>query len=293
MKHKINIVVLCFMVFVFPIDLFGQQALDADNNEPIFNSYVEYIKPYRDATFEKVLEQTACFFLNTAYVAGTLDLNDKEQLVVNLEELDCVTYVENVISLSNAVFSKKLSFETFKTWLQIIRYYEEDVTDYSSRIHYSSDWIYTKESEGFLKNLSLKLSGRKETKQIYFMSTHRNAYKQLAHNTKMLEKIKQTEKNINKRGGFYYLPKQNIARKAPEIPHMSVVAFVTSIKGLDTSHVGFAYQKENGELSLIHASSQQKKVVIDSATLSEYCLRQKNCKGIIVAQVINPFVSTL
>lgn len=285
MKQNFTLVLLSLLLL--SANLFSQEASVADNNEAIFNRYVAYITPYKGSSFEKVLEQTAHFFLDTPYVGGTLEINEKEQLVVNLEGLDCVTYVENVMALSYAVFSKNLSFETFKTWLQLIRYYVGDVEGYSSRIHYTTHWIADNESMGFIKDLSQELSRVKETKEINFMSTHRNAYKQLADDDAMLEKIKHTEKNINKRGGFYYLPKQEITTKATEISHMAVVAIVTSIWGLDTSHIGFAYQKEDEELGFIHASSLQKKVVIDSKTLSEYCLRQINCKGIIVAEIIN------
>lgn len=117
------------------------------------------------------------------------------------------------------------------------------------------------------------------------MSTHRSAYKQLAHDDAMLEKIKQTEQQINNREGFYYLPKQDIAAMASHIPHMAVVGIVTSIDGLDTTHIGFAYQKD-GVLGFIHASTLKNEVVIDANTLSEYCLGQRRCRGIIVAKMV-------
>ena len=33
------------------------------------------------------------------YVAQTLEINKEEQLIVNLHQLDCTTYVENVLAL--------------------------------------------------------------------------------------------------------------------------------------------------------------------------------------------------
>ena len=63
-------------------------------------------------------------------------------------------------------------------------------------------------------------------------------------------------------------------------------AFVTSMDGLDASHMGFAYWNwDNNSLKFIHASSALKKVVIDEQSIRDYCLSQKNCKGIIVAKV--------
>ena len=284
MKQKLAIVILSLLLL--SANLFSQEALIADNNEALFNNYVAYITPFKELSFEEVLEQTAHFFLGTPYVAGTLEINDKEQLVVNLKELDCVSYVENVLALSLVSISDDFCFHNFKAHLLKIRYRNGELSDYASRIHYTSDWIFDNQRKKLLRNISQELSGVKETKELNFMSNHRNVYKQLLHDNEMLSKIKQMEKTINNRGGFYYLPKDEIAAKASEIPHMAIVGIVTSIDGLDTSHVGFAYNKD-GELGFIHASSLQEKVVIDSKTLSEYCLGQKNCKGIIVAKIIN------
>ena len=66
---------------------------------------------------------------------------------------------------------------------------------------------------------------------------------------------------------------------------MSIIAFTTSINGLDVTHTGFAYQKD-GELTFIHASSAKNKVIIDSLTLSDYCNLQKSSTGIIVAKLL-------
>ena len=269
---------------MLPASLFSQEKSTADSNEAIFNRYVEYIARYRIAPLETILEHTAHFFLGTPYVASTLDENDEEQLVVNLQELDCVTYVENVLALSLAANSNDFSFDNFKTHLQNIRYRNGELSDYASRLHYTSDWIFDNEKSGLLENISQQLLGVQETKELHFMSSHRSAYKQLAHNDAMLYKIEQLEKDINSRGGFYYLPKGAIYGKAKEIPHMAVVAIVTTIDGLDTSHVGFAYKKD-GELQFIHASSTKNEVVVDNKTLSNYCFSQKSCKGIIVAKV--------
>ncbi len=284
MKQKTTIVLLTLLLL--SAKLFSQKALVVDNNEAIFNRYVAFITPYKDSPFEKVLEQTAHFFLDTPYVGGTLDKAVDEQLVVNLEELDCVTYVENVLALSLATSSDDFCFHNFKAHLQNIRYRNGEISDYPSRLHYTSDWIFDNEKSGLLQNISQQLSGVKETKELNFMSTHRGAYKQLAKDDTMLTRIKQMEKSVNSRGGFYYIPKDDITAKALEIPHMAVIGIVTSIDGLDTSHVGFAYQKD-GELGFIHASSVKKEVIIDSKTLIEYCLEQKSCKGIIVAEIIN------
>ncbi len=284
MKFKI-IILLSALLLMFTSKLISQETYLSDNDESLFNSYTVHITPFKSEPMETILQKTAEFFLEIPYVGGTLDLNDNESLVVNLRELDCVTYVENVLALSLAIRNNNLSQSSFVDNLRQIRYRKKKILDFASRIHYTSDWIVENENNNFIENISKKLSGIKETKKLDFMSTHRSAYKQIAKNDSLFNKIVAMEHSVNDRGGFYYIPKQLIASNGNKIPHMSIIAFVTAIPGLDTSHVGFAFH-EKGKLTFIHASSAKQKVVIDDKTLSEYCLSQKNCKGVIVAKVL-------
>ena len=280
-KHPLILVAL---LFFFSKSLYSQDTYITETDEQLFDAYTTYIAPYQSEQLETILEKTAEFFLGTPYIAGTLDQNENERLVINLREMDCVTYIENVLALSLAVHNHNLSQNAFIDNLRKIRYRNNEIVDYASRIHYTSDWIVENEKNNLIINISKELSDKKETKKIDFMSTHRTAYKQLANDDVMLAKIVETERIINDRGGFYYLPKDLIEEKENDIPHLTIIGIVTAIDGLDTSHVGFAYRK-NGRLTFIHASSARQKVVIDDKTLSEYCLSQKNCKGIIVAKV--------
>ena len=283
MKFKLYFI-LSALLLMLPANTFSQATCFADKDEAVFNKYVEQIAPYKTAPLETILEKTALFFMGTPYVAQTLDRYvDNEKLVVNLSELDCFTFVENVLALSLAVRNDSLSESYFTKVLTSIRYRNGEIADYASRLNYTSDWMFENQQKGILENISKQLSGSKETKQIDFMTSHRATYKQLATDNVMLNKIIAMERANNERGGFYYLPKQLIAAKANEIPHMAIVGFVTAIDGLDTTHVGFAFRK-NGKLTFIHASSAKMKVVVDNETLSDYCLPQKNCKGIIVAK---------
>lgn len=273
-------------LLLFSNNMFSQGVVVADIDKQLFDKYAEQIAPYQSEAIETILEQTALFFLGTPYIASTLDKDIEEDLVVNLHELDCFTFVENVLALSATAKSNNLSMDSFKEKLKAIRYRDGSIIDYASRLHYTSDWLYENQKNGLLENISQQLGGVKETKQINFMSTHQGAYKQLATDDAMLNKIFAVEQFIKSRGGFFYLPKELIATKADLIPHLSVVGFVTAIDGLDTTHVGFAFKKKSGELTFIHASSAKMEVVIDRMSLSNYCVSQKNCMGIIVAQVL-------
>jgi hypothetical protein len=252
----------------------------------IFNKYISYINSeIQQQEIDDLFEKTAIYFLNKPYLAYTLEAEGDEKVVVNLREFDCTTYIETVVALTQTVRSKEQSFDNFINKLKTLRYRDGIVAGYSSRLHYFTDWLYNNEKGGVLKNITPLICGITEDKQLNFMSTHRNAYRQLKFNDSNLSEISDIEKEINYRGGISYIPKAKIVDLDSRIPHMSIIAFTTSINGLDVTHTGFAYQKD-GELTLIHASSAKNKVIIDSSTISDYCNLQKTCTGIIVAKLL-------
>lgn len=278
-------IVLTFASFFVTVLSFAQQGtLYTKDDKAIFDKYASYIEPFCDQPMEKVMEKTAEFFLGTPYVAHTLEMTPGETFVINLREMDCVTFMENVIALSLTAKSGELSFDKFMDELRKMRYRNGNIDDYASRLHYTTDWFYENEKRGLVKNISACLGGVKETRKINFMSAHRDAYRQLETDDAMWWKIKTMEDTINKRGGFYYLPKKEIAKVVPQIPHMSIIAFTTSTEGLDVSHVVFAY-RQGDKLTFIHASSTAGKVVIDEKTLADYCNSQESCTGIMVVKV--------
>lgn len=267
-----------------------QQAVYTPQDREIFNKYLSYITPFLASPREQsneslILEKTAFFFLHTPYVEHTLEQKGNERIVVNLRGLDCFTYVETVIALTHTVLSAQPSFETYIAKLENLRYRGGVVEGYTSRLHYTCDWVYDNEQRGNLCNISASLGGIIEHKKIDFMTTHRDAYTQLKDNDELWKKMQAVERAIQARGGFYYLPKEKIASVAERIPNMSVVCFTTNINGLDVTHVGFALWQDS-RLTFIHASSKGKEVMVNPTSLAEYCTSRKSCTGIIVVQVL-------
>lgn len=261
------------------------EAVYTPEDRKIFDRYITYIYPWQSAGTNILLEKTARFFLGKPYVPHTLEIPGEEKLVVNLREFDCTTFVESIIALARIAYSGKADFESFLGELQRIRYRDGNLQGYASRLHYTSDWVCDNEKKGLLKNISAGLGGVPEQKTIDFMTTHREAYRQLKDDDTLLREMQKIEEVINQRGGFYYLSKAEIAGKAFAIPHMSIVTFTTGIKGLDVTHMGFAF-RDGERLTFIHASSTQKKVIIDQKTLDDYCAGQSSCTGIVI-QCVN------
>lgn len=289
MEKKFGIGEISFFLVLTIVFLAGNlsaqpKGLAILDDKHVFDDYIKYIESWSSDSKEVILEKTATYFLGKPYVAHTLDKNDLEVLTVNLRELDCFTFVENVIALTLTVIDEEPTFDTFISKLQSIRYRDGEILGYQSRLHYTSDWLHENEKNGVLKNISEEIGGINDSKEINFMSEHQDSYKQLKSDDNLLKEIVKVEKQINEREGFYYLPKDKIAIAEPLIPHMSMIGFTTKIKGLDVTHVGFAYRSD-GELRFIHASSVVNQVIIDEQTLSDYCGNRDSCTGIIVAKV--------
>ncbi len=223
------------------------------------------------------------FFLDTPYQANTLNRTDKEKLVINLHELDCVTFVENVLALSYLPAFNESSLSSFIHNLQHIRYRNGEITDYTSRLHYSSDWLYEMEKQKLLADETQNAGGLGFKPSLHFMSAHCHLYPPLQDKT-LLEKIKRIETEINKRT-YYYIPKHKIREAYEKIDSGDIILITTKTKGLDTSHLGIAYKKD-GKIWLLHASSQGKKVMFSQQPLYEYMQGIPSHQGIMIGRVI-------
>ena len=231
---------------------------------------------------DRVIE-VAKMFMQTAYVGGTLDGNEKEQLVVNFRELDCTTYLENVVALSKALATDSVQTNDFLKELEKLRYRNGKMTDYSSRLHYFSDWIYENEKKGIVRNITTEIGGEKYNKTINFMSNHVDSYPALQSDTALVSEIGETENEINKRE-LFFIRENNIQNLENKIQNGDLIAITTKIEGLDISHVGIAIHVNN-RLHLMHASSKAKKVVISDIPLAEMLMHSKYQSGIMVARL--------
>ncbi|MBP3680162.1 MAG: DUF1460 domain-containing protein [Bacteroidaceae bacterium] len=219
--------------------------------------------------------------LGTPYVAGTLDVNNEETLVVHLDKVDCTTLVETVLALAIADQQGKQNFEAFKEALMLVRYRDGHLAGYSSRLHYFSDWIKNNEAKGLVRectsdtkiSLSSKLS-------LNFMSTHSDSYLPMKKDTSLISQVALFEKawqGVEVR----FIPKEKLNQSSNElkIKNGDILAITTNIKGLDVVHVGFAYWNQ-GKLHLLHASSVAEKVIMDNQSLYDYSKNKKAHTGV-------------
>ncbi|MBK5720842.1 DUF1460 domain-containing protein [Dysgonomonas sp. Marseille-P4677] len=286
MSKKLKLFIFVFLFLTFSGQVYAEDIICTQADKQIFETYVEEFSQEVNKPLNELIISTAKYFLGRPYVASTLELHDEEQLTINLREFDCTTFVENCIVLSEVIKSGDHSYNNYLQTLQLMRYRNGLIDGYTSRLHYTSDWIFENEKRGVLKNISKQIGGEGVRKDINFMTLKPQLYKHLKDNPQNVNKLKRIEKNIRERNVYEILPLDKINQNQDKIKNGDIVVFATSVNGLDYSHIGIAYWQEK-ELHFIHASSKYKKVVIEDKTLLNYCKDSKSCTGISVLRVIN------
>ena len=231
---------------------------------------------------DQLIIEIGKFFLGTPYVTNTLETKKPEHLVVNLREYDCVTFVENVVALVRLLKSRQKSFKAFEIFLEKIRYRRGRLQGYPSRLHYFSDWIQDNHKKGVVRDVTAEIGGRSFRKALTFMTTHPDLYPPLNNSTN-LRRMKTVEKRISKKP-LSFIPKKTLRRLEDRIRDGDLIAITTNTESLDVQHVGLAVRVKN-RMHLLHASSQEGKVVLSQKTLYRYLMQSKIRSGIMVARI--------
>ncbi|MGQ1890460.1 N-acetylmuramoyl-L-alanine amidase-like domain-containing protein [Thermophagus sp. OGC60D27] len=236
-------------------------------------------------SLQDVILNVGKFFIGSPYVAHTLEKSGPEQLVINLREFDCTTFVENVLALSLCIKSDQSSLPYFYEKLRDIRYRKGEIEGYASRLHYFTDWLYDNEEMGFVKVVSNGFGDKVLSVNVDFMSAHADLYPKFAEDSSLVSQMKIHEGRISKLS-FKYVSEEKIESLSDSIQDGDVIALCTSIEGLDVVHVGLAYHVDS-QLSFIHASTVGNEVTISETGLGEYVRKRKHINGVLVARPVS------
>ena len=220
-------------------------------------------------------------FLGTPYMAKTLEVGAPERLVVNLREMDCTTFVEYVLVMSDMLQSGRKDWDAYLKGLERVRYRGGDCNGYASRLHYFTDWIQDNEQKGMLRDITRELGGIPVQKPIDFMGTHPELYPALAYE-EPLDSIRQIESGLSART-YYVLPRDSVRSREHLILEGDIIALATRIQGLDVTHTGIAVRNPDGRIHLLHASTQGE-VMISEQPLAAYLKRIEGNTGILIAR---------
>jgi len=268
---------------------YPQENVNVYVSESDIQLFQNVVEKFDDHAFNKTtLAQLAVkigkSFIETPYVAQTLEIDGDEQLVINLAGMDCTTFVEYVLAMAFTIKSEDHSFASFADFLRCLRYRNGLINGYPSRLHYFTEWLINNSQKGILYLASDSIGTSILDMNLNFMSKNAHLYKQLS-NKEFLNNITETEKQL---AGYElkYISKNHISTFEEKIEDGDIIAFTTSIAGLDVSHTGFALHK-NGRLHLLHASTRTNKVEITPVPLHDYLSNINRVTGILVGRVLD------
>jgi len=272
------------IIIFFALLCLGQlsaQITCSPEDSLLFHTKLQELKRLPHTSTNDDITQIGKTFLGTPYVEKTLEIGEKETLVVNLKGLDCTTFVENVLAFALLQKENKSDFNDFVKYLKTIRYRNGSLDGYSSRLHYFTDWIRNNNEKGIVKEITSELGGIEMEKPINFMGTHRDLYPFLADGANY-EKILEVEAALAKEP-LCILPQDAIEGVEDKLENGDIIALATSIKGLDVTHTGLAIRMPNGRIHLLHASISGE-VTITKVPLVDYLKKIKSNIGIVVAR---------
>lgn len=243
--------------------------------------------------FRNAVAQMGRSFLGWTYTPSTLERPGEEGVVVNLRELDCVTFIENVLALTR--FQRRWSaaaIDADPVWarsayeglLEEIRYRSGRIEGYVSRLHYFSEWLADHDARGLVALRTQELGGVVDEEPIDFMSTHPDAYRQLADPT-ALEAIRSIEARLSA-VDRRWIPQDAIAAVTDRIAEGDLIAATSTVGGLDIAHTGIAVRVD-GVLHLMHAPLVGRAVEISELPLADRILDIRGQDGIMVAEPLS------
>lgn len=221
-------------------------------------------------------------FIGTPYVAHTLE-GDEELLTVNLDELDCTTFVDIALALAYTTGEGRQGWHDFLYNLRRMRYRGGEVDGYSSRLHYNCDWVIDNSYRGNLMDMTRNVGNSRELiRTIDFMTSNREKYPALADSAQYARILNIENGYRNHKFPYIKTSELNSKEVQKNLKDGDVVAFVSNLKNLDVTHLGVIVKGDDGGWHVLHASSVDGKVEISEMPLAQFVKRNPRWIGIRV-----------
>jgi len=205
-------------------------------------------------------------FMDLDYKESTLigDMNTPEVFVINLEGVDCFTYIDYIEAMRLS-----RSFSKFKKNLRKVRYKSGKIA-FKNRNHFFTDW--REFNPDFIQDVTKNIGSKKTVKVQKMLNEKEDG-------TYLLPGINPVQREIK------YIPSDAIDDSViNKLRTGDYIGIYSHLAGLDVSHVGIVI-KDRDKIYLRHASSQKKyKKVIDQ-DFKKYIV---NKPGIIVLRPEDP-----
>jgi len=243
---------------------------------------------YTSNQYDQYVEQMLKEFENVPYGGGSQGCPQAHTLI-NLRQMDCMTFVENFWALAftrhliQGVKERLGDDEIFAIYVQnlnAIRYYEGKNQRNEDRIQYLTSGFIQLEKTGVLSSVGKGL-GRTMSKKINYVSANRTKFGGFKD-----WPFIQNKENEMSQYSYTVFDKDKIHDYAQIAKNGDLVGLVTTVNGLDVSHCGVITIRE-GKVYMTHASSVRKQLVI-AQDLVEYLSKRTTVSGIVVFRPVFP-----
>ena len=228
--------------------------------------------------------------LGTPYRSFTLEIDDHiEAPSVDFLGMDCWTFYEIALGFSRMLELKSSGYTSgdLLAMIEMDRYRGGHCNGlYTSRLHFLEDWIYDNERRGLVKNLTVSLGGvPMRGRYLNEMSRYWRSSRYLRHNPSLVPAIRNMEETVASRT-VYHIPRERVAAIEPKIRSGDIICITGRGPEGFTEHVGIAYRDGVGVVHFMHASKDERQVMIDIA-LHQYVYRYHKFAGIMVVRPVD------
>ncbi len=263
----------------------GKYRFHCDRDTVEVGEMLDALMSHRDEPVGSLVLAAARLLEDRPYVAGSLE-DDEEKVVIDVDGLDCVTFVENCYALALTVRSGGRSWREFARNIESLRYRHGIAGGYDTRLHYTTEWINDNVYRGNVTDVTPALpDARALTKSLYFMTHNRGLYPALADDSvyNLRRDIEMGLRSMR----LPYITKEMTKNKGVValLRDGDMVSFLSTRDGLDSDHVALL-RIEDGRVYIVHASSSEGKVTFDKSTLYDYLkYRKRDCPGVRVVRL--------
>lgn len=284
MTTRRDFIKITLPIFFFSVNKFLSFAM---SESELFTKIINKSQreQWRTLPISELIGKIGIELIDLPYLEHTLEVGPEEKCIVTFNGFDCVTFFEVSLCMARIIKKGINSFEDLINEVTFTRYRNGKIVDYTSRLHYTSDWIFDNIQKKVVCDKTKDLSGEEIKFNVFFMSKNPNRYSGLKNNPELVNKTIEIEREINKRK-YYFTQKEIIPSIEEKLKTGDIIAIVTQRDGLDYSHVGLIY-KEMVKARFLHASTKKKKIILDD-TISNYLISKKDSIGITILEALEP-----
>jgi len=195
------------------------------------------------------------------------------------------SFVESCVAVARAArVGGSPTWKGFGREVERMRYRSGLRGDYTTRLHYFSEWIADGDQRSLVRDIGFSLGGVEDRRPLRFMSEHRDSYVALS-NDRVFKSVQAMEKRLDS-VSRHVIPTTRITEVEDRIQNGDVIGFATNTPGLDVTHCAVALRDKRGVLRVAHEPLTGGGVEVSKLSLPEYVAQLRDASGIMVARPI-------